>query len=207
MVVVASGVIGNPCIPEIDGIDGNQRVVHSRNYKGLEAYRGKKVLIVGAGNSGAELTVELSGIADVTLISKDRLKFYSLTKDLSNIRGLSESLLKELINFKIVSLKERVEPKSISGGLVTLSDGKEDEFDEIILATGYCPHLPRFTNMDVKVTNDGYPELTSLCESVSVEGLYFAGPLAVSSRLCSFIHCFRPAVEPMALGIAEKLGR
>ena len=113
MVVVATGVIGNPRFPNISGVEDNPKVVHSQNYRGLEAYRGKKVLIVGAGNSGAELSIELSGIANVTFISKDKLKFYSETSDLSNIRGLSESILKELINFKIIVAKEGVFIESI----------------------------------------------------------------------------------------------
>jgi len=206
-VVVATGVIGHPCLPDIPGVEDNPKVIHSQNYRGLEAYRGKRVLIVGAGNSGAELTIELSGVADVTLVNKDRLKYYSETGNLSNIRGLSESILKELINFKIIVLKEGVSIESISGGNVVFSDGVEDEFDEIVFATGYLPYMPGFTNMEVKILKDGYPELTPSCESVSTKGLYFTGPLSVKSRLCSFIHCFRPKVAPMALDIADKLGR
>ena len=206
IVVVATGVAGNPCLPDIPGIKGNKRVVHARSYKGFEAYRDKKVLIVGAGNSGAELTVELSGISKVTLINKQKLKYFSKTNNLSHIRGLSESLLKELIKFKIINLKERVELEKVEKGKVTFSDGTIDTFDEIIFATGYCANLPKFIDMKVKISKSGYPNLSTTCESVSREALYFTGPLAHNSGLCAFIHCFRPMVEPMALDIADKLG-
>jgi putative flavoprotein involved in K+ transport len=207
IVVVATGVIGNPRLPDIEGVEGNTRVVHSQNYKGLEAYRNKRVLIVGAGNSGAELTVELSGIARVTFATRGRLKYFSRTNNLKDIRGLSESLLKELIKFKIIDLKENTEASNIKGGDVTFSDGALLSFDEIIFATGYSPHMPKFLDIPVKKLKNNYPKLNKLCESVSAKGLYFTGPLAQSNKPCSFIHCFRPMIEPMALDIAEKLGR
>jgi len=90
--------------------------------------------------------------------------------------------------------------------MVTFSDGKSELFDEVIFATGYCAHLPDFIEMDVKKKPDGHPLITPSCESVSIKGLYFTGPLASGSRRCAFIHCFRPMVEPMALEIAERLG-
>ncbi len=207
IVVIATGIIGNPYLPDIPGVEGNPRVVHSRNYKGLEAYRGKKTLIVGAGNSGAELTIELAGIARVTLIEKERLKFYSRTKNLAHIRGLSESLLKELFQFKIVELREKTTVTEIEDSLVTFSDGSKGEFDEIIFATGYCTRLPDFIETPVRKKRNGYPAVSPACESLSTAGLYFTGPLAHLSRPCAFIHCFRGTVEPMALDIAEKLGR
>jgi len=206
VVVVATGVISNPHLPDIPGIAGNDRVIHSREYRNSEAYRGKRVLIVGAGNSGAELTVELSGLSRVTLATKSRLKYYSKTKDLSHIRGLSESLLKELINFKIIDLKEKVQVKEIKEGTVIFSDGTEKEFDKIVFATGYHPFLPDFESIPLKKTKSGYPKVTSNCESASTKGIYFTGPLAHTNRYCSFIHCFRPMVEPMALHIAESFG-
>lgn len=206
VVVVATGVIGNPRLPEAEGIEGNPCVVHSQNYKGFEAYRGKKVLIVGGGNSSAELTLELSGIARVTFVTRGRLKYFSRTNNLKDIRGLSESLLKELIKFKIIDLKENTEVSRISGGEVAFSDATVLNFDEIIFATGYNPHIPGFLDVTIKKLKNDYPKVNKLCESASVKGLYFTGPLARSSKPCAFIHCFRPMIEPMALDIAEKLG-
>lgn len=206
IVVVATGVAANPFIPHIAGIDNNPRVAHSSRSRSLEEYRGKRVLIVGAGNSAAELVIELSGAASVTLAARGRLKYYSDTDDLSNIRGLSESLLKELIKFKIIELRENCQVASIDGGRVCFGDGTLAEFDEVIFATGYMPRLPEFEGIEVAKTADGYPIVSANCESVSAKGLYFSGPLAHNNRYCSFIHCFRPMVEPMALEIAERLG-
>ena len=205
-VVVATGVAGNPYIPDIRGIKDNPFVYHSSKSKDLEDYRGKKVLIVGAGNSGAELAIELSGVASVTLAVRRTLQFYSKTNDLSNIRGLSESLLKELIKFNIIELREKCTIERIEGGRVSFMDKSVEEFDEILFATGYMPRLPIIKGVQVDKSDNGYPIVSANCESVSAKGLYFNGPLAHNNRYCAFIHCFRPMVEPMALEIAERLG-
>lgn len=37
--------------------------LHSQEYKDAEAFRGKRVLVVGIGNTGGDLSVELSRVA------------------------------------------------------------------------------------------------------------------------------------------------
>lgn len=36
---------------------------HSRDYKGPEVFKGKRVLVIGLGNSGCDIAVELSRLA------------------------------------------------------------------------------------------------------------------------------------------------
>ena len=46
------------------GLDQFQgHVLHSRDYKGPEAFKGKRVLVIGLGNSGCDIAVELSRLA------------------------------------------------------------------------------------------------------------------------------------------------
>ena len=55
-VVVATGYNGAPFVPDWPGRDGfTGELVHSSRYRNPEPYRGKDVLVVGAGNSGAEI--------------------------------------------------------------------------------------------------------------------------------------------------------
>lgn len=64
-VVVASGIISNPVEPKLPGREEFRgEVRHSITYRGPEEMRGKKVLVVGAGNSAGEIASELgrSGI-------------------------------------------------------------------------------------------------------------------------------------------------
>lgn len=59
-VVVASGIISNPRVPNIPGRDAFRgEVRHSITYRRPEEVRGKRVLVVGAGNSAGEIASEL----------------------------------------------------------------------------------------------------------------------------------------------------
>ena len=68
-VVVATGIVSNPYVPEIPGrqLFGG-RVLHSVEYRRPDGFTGRRVLVVGAGNSAGEISVELARAgADVTL--------------------------------------------------------------------------------------------------------------------------------------------
>lgn len=55
-VVVATGYNGAPFVPDWPGRDGfTGELIHSSAYRNPEPFRGKDVLVVGAGNSGAEI--------------------------------------------------------------------------------------------------------------------------------------------------------
>jgi cation diffusion facilitator CzcD-associated flavoprotein CzcO len=59
-VVVASGIISNPRMPRIAGMDEFRgEVRHSITYRRPDEVRGKRVLVVGAGNSAGEIASEL----------------------------------------------------------------------------------------------------------------------------------------------------
>ncbi|CAH9073682.1 unnamed protein product [Cuscuta europaea] len=58
--IVATGENAECVVPEIEGLkefDGD--VIHACDYKSGEDFRGKKVLVVGCGNSGMELSLDL----------------------------------------------------------------------------------------------------------------------------------------------------
>jgi putative flavoprotein involved in K+ transport len=59
-VVIATGFNQRPVIPAWPGVDGfSGELVHSARYRNARPYVNKDVLIVGAGNSGAEIAVDL----------------------------------------------------------------------------------------------------------------------------------------------------
>ena len=59
-IVVATGYNHTPHIPEWKGFkEYKGEISHSREYKNGTNYRGKKVLVVGAGNTGAEVALDL----------------------------------------------------------------------------------------------------------------------------------------------------
>jgi dimethylaniline monooxygenase (N-oxide forming) len=48
------------CLPGIDKFKG--QYFHSRDYKTAEEWRGKRVVVIGIGNSGGDIAVELSRV-------------------------------------------------------------------------------------------------------------------------------------------------
>jgi putative flavoprotein involved in K+ transport len=59
-VVVATGYNNRPLMPGWPGRDGFAgELVHAADYRNPEPYRGRDVLVVGAGNTGAEIAVDL----------------------------------------------------------------------------------------------------------------------------------------------------
>ncbi|KAM7265615.1 hypothetical protein ACFE04_003298 [Oxalis oulophora] len=59
--VVATGENAERVVPEIDGLkEFSGEVIHACDYKSGESFSGKKVLVVGSGNSGMEVSLDLS---------------------------------------------------------------------------------------------------------------------------------------------------
>lgn len=59
--VVASGETSDPFVPEVDGLSSFPgRVLHSTQYKSGKEFADMNVLVVGSGNSGMEIAVDLS---------------------------------------------------------------------------------------------------------------------------------------------------
>jgi len=67
-VVVATGYSNVPFLPDWPGGFAGE-IVHSADYRNAVPYAGRRVLVVGAGNSGAEIAVDLAdaGAAEVLL--------------------------------------------------------------------------------------------------------------------------------------------
>lgn len=56
-VILANGTLAEPSVPHFEGtFDGE--ILHSSQYKTPDIFRGKRVLIIGAGNSGCDIAVD-----------------------------------------------------------------------------------------------------------------------------------------------------
>lgn len=71
-IIFANGVSGLPRIPSLPGLDTFAgEVVHSHSFTHGSPWRGKKVLVLGTGNSGHDIAQELhSSGADTTIIQR-----------------------------------------------------------------------------------------------------------------------------------------
>jgi putative flavoprotein involved in K+ transport len=60
-VVVATGMSNVPFVPDWPGRSSFRReLIHSADYRNAEPFRGRDVLVVGSGNSGAEIATQLA---------------------------------------------------------------------------------------------------------------------------------------------------
>jgi thioredoxin reductase len=62
-VILANGTLAHPSIPTFDGTFSGE-IIHSSQYKKAASFSGKRVLVVGAGNSGCDIAVDAVHHAD-----------------------------------------------------------------------------------------------------------------------------------------------
>ncbi|XP_056621331.1 si:dkey-239i20.4 isoform X2 [Triplophysa dalaica] len=69
-VLVCTGQYTQPTTPAFPGVDSFPGVIaHSYDYKDPDLYRGMRLVIVGIGNSGGDIAVELSRLCEKTFLS------------------------------------------------------------------------------------------------------------------------------------------
>ena len=80
VVFANGGIVGQPHVPQFAGLDDFAgKVIHSHNYTSGEAWRGKKVLIIGVGNTAHDIAQDLHGYgADVKMIQRGSITVFSV---------------------------------------------------------------------------------------------------------------------------------
>lgn len=72
-VIYAGGHEWKPFVPEIPGLGSfTGRAIHSRDYHSTSEFDGKRVLVVGAGNSGVDIASDAAAVADEAYLSTRR---------------------------------------------------------------------------------------------------------------------------------------
>jgi cation diffusion facilitator CzcD-associated flavoprotein CzcO len=93
VVVVATGIADAPYRPSWPGMEMYRgAVVHSSEYRNPKAYAGKRVLVVGFGNSGGEIALDLAN-AGVEVVLAVRGPVQILPRDLFGFPILSWAIL------------------------------------------------------------------------------------------------------------------
>ncbi len=223
--VVASGYARRPLSPAFPGMDTFKgKIIHSSGYKNGSEFNGKNVLVVGFGNSGGEIAVdlyehsakpslavrnavnviprELAGIpilsigivqskmpdwladainapilrtvvGDITKYGLRKLPYGPATQIKKDKRiPLIDVGTMQLIRAGQIAVYSGVE--KFSENRIRFKDGKEAEFDAVVLATGYRPQVSDFLQGGASVLDEeGTP--TSTGEESAIPGLYFCG--------------------------------
>ncbi|WP_346346129.1 FAD-dependent oxidoreductase [Streptomyces sp. SID5789] len=75
-VVAASGTFGHPHRPALPGLqEFTGQVLHAAEYRSPAPFSGRRVVVVGAGNSAVQIAAELAETAHVTLATRGPVKF------------------------------------------------------------------------------------------------------------------------------------
>ncbi|KAH3798397.1 flavin-containing monooxygenase 5-like isoform X2 [Dreissena polymorpha] len=99
-VLVCTGHHADVHIPQFPGLDRFRgKVLHSHDFRHTAGYEGKRVLIVGIGNSGGDAAVELSRVASQVFLSTrrgswilNRVADHGLPLDMANLSRFTTTL-------------------------------------------------------------------------------------------------------------------
>jgi cation diffusion facilitator CzcD-associated flavoprotein CzcO len=228
VVVIATGIADAPYRPSWPGSESYRgAIVHSSEYRNPAPYAGKRVLVVGFGNSGGEIALDLA-TAGVDVAIAVRGPVQILPRDLLGFPILAWAILYrrlparlvDLVNAPVLRLAvgpienfglrraakgprqmveedgriplidvgtlDKIRDGSIKvvGGIdrftrdgVVFSDSVFEEFDAIILATGFRPDLrPLLPDVEDVFDRHGMPRVTG--RATNAPGLYFCGQIA-----------------------------
>jgi len=159
-VICASGTFGRPFSPALPGEAVYQgKRLHASGYRNAEAFLGQRVIVVGAGNSAAQIAAELSRTATVSLAVRSRPHLVAqrpLGVDLTDwlsLSGIERVPFGQL--FRVPDVQPVIAVPSVRAAFrhhtfdvrpmftaftpagVRWSDGREEDVDSVIFATGY----------------------------------------------------------------------
>ena len=193
IVVSATGTWSHPYIPEIDGRDLFKGVqIHSAHYIRPDDYIGQTVLVVGGGNSGAQIVAELAPVARTVWVTTREPLF--LHDDVDGLvlferavarmkAGPSDMPVGGIGDIVMVPpVKEArgrgdlasVRPfDRMTADGVVWPDGSQMTVDAVIWCTGFQPALQHLVGLDV-VEADGKVRLDGQ-QSIKESRLWLAG--------------------------------
>ena len=218
-VVMATGIIASPRSPAIPGRERFRgRVMHSIEYRRPAGFAGRRVLVVGVGNSGGEIGSELANAgARVTIAVRSganvvprqiagvpiqylsfamralprraRTVIAGLVGRITELRRGKPVLPRPahgpldaipLIGFHLVDAIQAGKV-TVRGGVTELTeagarftDGVEEPFDDVILATGFTAALAPLGNL-VRTDAKGFAVRADRVTSADQPHLYFVG--------------------------------
>jgi putative flavoprotein involved in K+ transport len=196
-VIVATGPFQTPLLPEFSNhLSSEIYQVHSSDYHNPEQLKEGSVLVVGGGNSGAQIAVELSKTRKVYLSVGHKMKFFPQIIGNKNIFWWFQKLgllqahvetmigcflsrqpdpifgleLKKLLGMKKVILKPRA--VSVENDKIMFEDVSGMKVDNVIWSTGFKSDYS-WININSVVNHNGKPiHKRGVTE---VKGLYFLG--------------------------------
>ncbi|KSV92930.1 ArsO family NAD(P)H-dependent flavin-containing monooxygenase [Sinorhizobium sp. GL28] len=192
-VLNTTGTWSNPFVPLYQGQElftGLQ--LHSANYRSPDAFAGQSVLVVGGGNSGAQIYAEVSTVADASWVTISPPTFLpddvdghvlferATARALGNSDGQPAGGLGDIVMVPPVkAARDRgqlttVRPfERFKENGVVWSDGRFMAVDAVIWCTGFRPALGHLAGTDI-VKDDGTADVED-GQSTKEPRLWFVG--------------------------------
>ncbi|WP_243717603.1 NAD(P)-binding domain-containing protein [Actinomadura sp. KC345] len=163
LVIAATGAFSRPYRPAVPGLDSFAgTVLHTSDYRRPEPFTGRRVVIVGGGNSAVQIAIELAAVADVTLATRHPLRFMPqriagrdihlwLQRTGLDTAGWARPLLTGGQGTPVMdtgTYRDTVASGNpdrrpmfdrLDGDQVIWSDATREPIDAVLLATGYRP--------------------------------------------------------------------
>ncbi len=202
-VAFAIGYFTNPLRLGVPGED--QPWVRSR-YREPWEHHGEDVAVIGAGNSGAEVALELwRHGARVTLIHrgdapKATIKYW-VRPDLEN--RIEEGSIRALLGARVLRFGERVIEVAVGSGIEVVSAAAA------YVLIGYEPETGLMERAGVRIDSETkVPEFDPQCFETNVPGLYVAGTIQAGRETHRiFIENSRDHGDRIAEHLADRLQR
>ncbi|GGD66765.1 flavin-containing monooxygenase [Rhizobium anhuiense] len=192
-VIVAAGGFATPNWPKIPGENTFKgTTLHAYAYRNPTGYEGKRIVVVGGGNSAVQIAAELADCADVTLATRQPIKYLParvLGVDLHYWLWLTRFDRTRLFNgegtpvldngtYKAIIAAGRPRHRAMFSRYtengVAWPDGEENEIDAVIYATGYRPTASFLAELLGALDVDGRPRQHNGVADL-VPGLFFVG--------------------------------
>lgn len=190
--VVASGAFSQPHIPTIAGLDGfTGRLLHSSAYRNPEVFAGQRVVVVGAANSAVQIAHELAAVAEVTLATREKVRFFPQRplgidfhawlhwSGLARTRWLSDQSTPVLDDgtykraLQAGRYRQRAMFQRTEDNTLIWADNSREAVDTLIFATGFRPNLPFLAGLPI--TDARGQVLQRNGRAQQVPGLFFVG--------------------------------
>lgn len=190
--VVAAGAFNQPYLPTIAGLDGFAgKLLHSSAYRNSQGFAGQRVVVVGAANSAVQIAHELAAVAEVTLATREKLRFFPQRllgidfhawlrwSGLGQTRWLSDQSTPVLDDgryrraLREGRYQQRPMFQSVSPEGVIWANGEAQRIDALIFATGFRPNLGFLA--DLPLSDQRGQLLQRNGRALRVPGLFFVG--------------------------------
>ena len=137
-----------------------------------EEFVGKKVLVVGGGDTAIDAALELLNLADEITVVHRREGFRAFDENVERIR--KSGMVDFLLRGQLIAIKGRHRVEKV----VIRKDGKklEKSVDAVIIAIGLVPNNEVFKNLGLKTDKRGFI-LTNGGQRTNVEGIFAVGDI------------------------------